>query len=528
MKKGIIIGGLLCVGVVGAAYGLRGFRISNAWLDGKYEEVKRGSMTIPVSSSGTIESNKLVEIKSKASGEVSKVYVVEGQMIKAGDLLVELDPIDEQRNVNRAQAELDRVRATYQQTLIRLDEAKKNRPLDVAVAEQMLVQAASSYEQSKIEHDKLKDVTDKTDIECRRVNASLQSAQAAWERAKVDLERSKNNLPIQISSAEEDVKVAKAVVDSSEESFQDTKQRLTETKIYAPGDGMVYSIKVRRGEIVQSGKTSLTGGTALMYVADISRMYVIAQVDEADIGSVRKIAPDFARPGATRLVTDEELHAACPKPPPEALDEEASAHSGKSGESADSDGKTLTQTTPEPAATPPADKADDADAVAEPDDAELRKAAEEKAASLVGHRVRITVEAYQTEDFEGIIERILPEPKRLQNVVTFDVRIRLLGNDLQRLLGLEADVQFTADRVDSALLVKNEALASEGKDCFVYVPWRESDSEPWGEKKVPVVIGVTDGSRTHIRSGLKEGERVWVKRPQKTDREKKDEKAKSA
>jgi len=511
MKKGIIIAVIASFVVVGAAYGLRGLRMSNAWLDGKWEDVSRGDLIIPVSSSGTVESNKLVEIKSKASGEVAVIPVVEGQMVKTGELLLQLDPIDEQRNVNRAQAELDRARATHNQALIRLDEAKRNRPIDVSVAEQLVSQSAATYEQAKIDHDKLEGVSDKTDLEVRRVKASLQSYQAAWEKTKMDLERAKNNQPIQINSAQEDVAVAKAVVDSAEEALNDAKQRLTETKIYAPVDGMVYSMRVRTGEIVQSGKTSLTGGTALMYIADISKMYVIAQVDEADIGSVRKIAPEFARPGRTRLVTDDELMKTCPNPPPKPTDRDASATKEKAVEPKAAEASA--------AQTPPAGDSSAEKAANESDEEAARRVAEEKVAGLVGHRVRVTVEAYKSEDFEGIIERILPEPKRLQNVITFDVRIRLIGSDLQRLLGLEADVQFTADRVEHVLLVKNEALFSEGKECFVYIPFRESSSDPWDEKKIPVEIGVTDGNQTHVRTGLKDNDRVWVKRPQKTERE---------
>ncbi|MEE8170952.1 MAG: HlyD family efflux transporter periplasmic adaptor subunit [Phycisphaerae bacterium] len=479
MKK-LFIGLIVAAGIiVVSVWGLRGLRLKS-FLDGKDEQVIRGDLVIPVAASGSVEANELVEIKAKASGEVQAIHVVPGQMVQKDELLAELDPVDEKRNVQRTQAAYDRAASMFEQSKIRLEENKQNRPLDATMAEERLAQMDAQLEQAQIEFDRLQDISDKTEIETRRVANNLASAKAVRDQAQAEFDRATNNVDLAIGLAEQDVAVAKAAMDVAKQDLDDANQRLSETKIHAPLDGMVYSIRVRRGEVIQSGKTSLTGGTALMYIADVSRMYVMAQVDEADIGAVTKIAPDFARPGKTRLVTDEELIASAPLPP-----------IGTIG---------------------------DADAEA--------AAAEEiqvETPDLTGRRVKVSVDAYRDDDFEGIIERILPEPVQIQNVVTFKVRIRVLGSNLHRLMGLEADVQFTADRVSGALLVKNEALVSEGKDVYVYVPFRDSESDPWFEKKIPVEIGLTDGTFTHIREGLDEGARVWVKRPRLTQRERKRE-----
>lgn len=478
MKK-LIVAGMALAGVVALVAWGRNFRLANPWLDGKMEKVVRGDLVIPVSASGSIQANKQVEIKSKASGEVAKIHVVAGQMVKAGDILLELDPIDETRNVDRAQAETDRANAAHEQAVIRLDEARRNRPLDVEVAEALRDQAAVQVEQAQIEHDKLAGVQAKTEIEVRRVTANLNNAKANLKRAEAELGRARNNETIMVRSAEEDVAAAHAVLDSAQKALDEAKQRLIETKLYSPIDGLVYSIRVHEGEIVQGGKSTLMSGTPLMYLADVSRIYIIAQVDGSDIGAVRKISPEFARPGQTREVSYEELISAAPLPP--ASPPRAGGTNGDE---------------------PPAAS----DEIDQP-----------RVDSLVHQRVRISVGA---DAYEGIIERILPEPRTVSNVITFDVRILLVGDDLYHLLGLDGDVQFTADRVNGVLKVKNEALVSEGKDVFVYVPWRENESATWDEKKVPVTIGMTDGNDTHIVTGLKEGDDIWVKRPQKTDREK--------
>lgn len=486
-KMYLLIG--LAVMVAAGVWFVPKFRLPNLWLDGKWEEVVVGDLEIPVSASGTVVGEDLVEIKPKASGEVTEILVKEGMMVHAGDLLVKLDPVDETRNLERAQADLDRAEAAWEQSKIRLDEAQKNRPLDINMAQARVAQMAASMKQAELEVRKLKDVSDKTEIEVERATANFNGAKATYDQAVVDLDRAKNTSPIAIRTAEQDVKVAKAVFDMAVKTVDETRLRLKETNIFSPIDGMIYAIRIAKGNIVQSGKTSLTGGTPLLTIANNTKMYVVAQVDEADIGSVRKIAPAFARPGQTRIVSDEELLAAPPS-------------------------RNNAEPTPRSAASAPSTQPN-------PEDVALARNAE---AALVGQRVSVTVEAYRDETYEGVIERILPEPRSVSNVVTFDVRIRLIGADLQKLQGLQADVQFTSDRVLNVLKVKNEALVSEGKECFVYVPFRESDNVPWDEKKVAVKIGLTDGTFTQIREGLQKGERVWVKRPVKTEEEKAKEK----
>ena len=67
-----------------------------------------------------------------------------------------------------------------------------------------------------------------------------------------------------------------------------------------------------------------------------------------------------------------------------------------------------------------------------------------------------------------------------------------------------------------------DALFSEGRDVFVYVPHRKKETDPWGEEKKPVKIGKTDGTFTQIISGIEAGQEVWVKRPKLTEKEQKE------
>ncbi|GMU35717.1 MAG: efflux RND transporter periplasmic adaptor subunit [Planctomycetia bacterium] len=460
MSRKLIIGGgvvvLICLGF----YALSRASISNAWLDGEKDQAKLGNLIIPVTATGTVQANRFVTIKSKASGQVSKIHVVEGQMVEAGQVLVELDPVDEKRRLESSQADLDRAQSVFEKTKIALENQQLDLPLQTAQAESRLLDAASRFEDAEFKWNKMRQYLESDvagDVEGVTTKATYLAAKAAKQLAEADLERARNNERIVLHSAEQDVIQAEASATSAQKLVDEAKLRLDETTVRARNDGMVYNIVVQQGEMIQSGTSGFTGGTPIMTLADVSSVYVMAQVDEADIGAIRKIAPDYARPGTSTMLSDEE-------------------YSRRAGE---------------------------------------------RLKEMEGKGVEVTVEAYRAETYQGVIERILPEPQRVNNALAFNVRVRLVGEDLKKLIGLQADLSFTTEKLQDVVLVKNDALFSEGRDCFVYIPIKKSSGR-WGEEKRPVKIGVTDGTYTEIVSGLKPDDEIWVKRPKETDREKRE------
>jgi HlyD family secretion protein len=447
-KKWILIGavGVILIGGV-LTLSMANISMSNTWLDGEQEKAIRGDLVIPVTATGTVEANKIIQIKSKAGGQVQKIYVVEGQIVQKDDILVELDPVDENRNVDLRQAELDRTRSACEKAKIALENQRRELPLQTDRAQARLDDAAFHWE--KMKEYKEKEISGEVEYVTTKSN---------FELADADLKTAKNNQEILLKSAEQDVAQAEATLRSAQKALDEAKQRQIETRVVARSDGMVYSILIREGEMIQSGTQTFTGGTLLMTMADVSAVFVRAQVDEADIGAIRKIAPDYARPGTTKKLSPEDY----------------------------------------------AQKAEDA------------------VKDLKGKAVEATVEAYRAENYKGVIERILPEPQKVNNALVFNVLVRLTGEDLKKLIGLQADLSFTTEKLPNVILVKNEALVSEGRDCYIYVPVRKSARSRWDEKKVPVKIGATDGTYTEIISGLKDGEMVWTKRPSRTEKEKKE------
>ena len=85
----------------------------------------------------------------------------------------------------------------------------------------------------------------------------------------------------------QDVVLAKADLESAQISLSIAQQRLDDTKVYAPIDGVVTERFVQTGQIISSGISNTGGGTPILTLSDLSRLFVLAYVDESDIGKVQ-------------------------------------------------------------------------------------------------------------------------------------------------------------------------------------------------------------------------------------------------
>lgn len=257
-------------------------------------KVRRGDIELRVEATGSVESNQDVEIKSKASGEVIKLpYDVSDRVPayvpgenEAEALLVRLDPVDEDRTVQRAKAEADAAKARVDQAAASLKIAQADlaaaRPRAAAriASAQARADLAELTKTRTIELQKslaaTQDEVDRVVIEAKVAQADLKLAET--ERTALA------SLELAVKLREADVELAQAGLDAAQVSLADSRQRLAETKIYSPIAGVVTRREVEIGQIIASGILNVAGGTTLMTVSDLSRMYVVAVVDESDIG----------------------------------------------------------------------------------------------------------------------------------------------------------------------------------------------------------------------------------------------------
>jgi multidrug resistance efflux pump len=252
--------------------------------------VERKSIKLQVESTGRIVSNLDVEIKCKASGEVITLPFDISDRVAKDDLVAELDPADEERNVQKANV-------TLSASVARLAKAK----LNLEIAQDDLANAKARAE---VDHDtavtRSRDARAKTDRvqqlydqklasqeEYETAETAAQKAEADLTNASIRLEELKTD-EAALELKRQDLRLAESDVESARINLSTIEQRLTDTKVYAPIDGIVTGREVQIGQIISSGISNVGGGTTILTLSDLSRLFVLAYVDESDIGRIEQ------------------------------------------------------------------------------------------------------------------------------------------------------------------------------------------------------------------------------------------------
>lgn len=234
-KIGLFVG--LLVAVVVAVSALSAARRSGRATEVRIEPVTKRDLVAVVTASGKIEANSQVDISSDITGRIVKLTVREGDMVKKGQLLVQIDPSQYQSVVQRTEALLQSSQAGLMQVKANRDHTK--RQLDRA-------------------------------LEIRRSNANLISAEA--------VEQAQNAYDVALATYQSN----ESVVDQARAQLQEAKDNLAKTRIYAPIDGRVTRLAVEEGEVAVPGTFSRETGL-LMRVADMSGILAKVDVDETDV-----------------------------------------------------------------------------------------------------------------------------------------------------------------------------------------------------------------------------------------------------
>ncbi len=191
------------------------------------EKVTRATIAVAAEASGVLEPIRVVEVKSKASGEALEVAAETGDRVEVGALLAKIDPRDVENAYQQAAADLEAARVKA-----RITRAQRER-LEALHKTQVVTQQ---------------------ELELAVEQAA--NAQAALVRAQTNL--------------------------------QLAQERRRDVTIRAPIAGTLLERHVEPGQIIASATSNVSGGTVLFKMADLSSMQVRARVDETDIG---KIAP---------------------------------------------------------------------------------------------------------------------------------------------------------------------------------------------------------------------------------------------
>lgn len=188
--------------------------------------VERRDIVLDATASGTVEPINVVEVKSKSSGQITRMTVETGSLVNPGELLVQLDTRDVQNQYDQAKADLDAAEAR-----LKVTEAQKKRSDELF---QQRIITAQEHETSQLDY---------------------ANAQAATVRART--------------------------------SADIALQRLEDATVKAPVYGTVIEKTVSLGQVITSATSSASGGTTILKMADLSKVRMRALFNETDIGSVQ-------------------------------------------------------------------------------------------------------------------------------------------------------------------------------------------------------------------------------------------------
>jgi len=257
---------VIVVILAGATIGLTAALRSNHQIDpSKLAAVERGDIARSVVATGKIEPLAKVEIKSKASGIVQRIYHDYGDTVKQGQVLVDLDKEQLQASVNEAQASLLAAQAAVQSA-----EATYQRNVVDAEGPDLPFLKEALERDRKLAADGLV------------ASSALDDADKAYQIAlnkQMSAQRS-----VAVSKA--DVARAKAQVAQAQASLDRVEEDLRNSTVVSPMDGIVLSRDVEVGDAVSSILVLGSQATLVMTLGDMSTVYVLGKVDQADIGKV--------------------------------------------------------------------------------------------------------------------------------------------------------------------------------------------------------------------------------------------------
>jgi HlyD family secretion protein len=356
----------------------------------KLGKVTRGDVARSVVATGKIQPITKVEVKSKASGIVEKLYVDINNVVKKGQQLAQLDQEEIQAQVAAQRAQLASAEANVSTLQANIEQDKVNA-------------AAPDLPMYKATLDRNLEMQKEGIVSKQALDDANKDYLAALTR------RDSSRAQIGVDSAK--LKQARAQVMQSQASLKQLEEQQGYTTIGAPMDGVILSRDVEIGDAVSSILVLGSTATLVMTEGDTTEVYVQGKVDEADIAHV-----------------------------------------------------------------------------------------------YMGQPARIKVESFRDRMFYGKVTKIAPMGVEKDNVTTFEVRVSINNPGGELKANMTANAEIMLDEHKGVLTVpENAVIYDNQKNASVQVP-DKGQKDGW--RKVPVKVGLSNGSLTEVVSGLKEGDQV--------------------
>jgi HlyD family secretion protein len=248
----VLVGGAIVIIVAATVAGGLWFKKKDA-VAVTAEQIQSRTLTAIVSASGTIQPKRSVNISADTIGRVTQLAVQEGERVKAGQFLLQIDPKSLQTAVNRGVASLDIERSALGAARVAVQTAQAN--LELA-------------------------------------NETLQRQKQLWSEqltTKESLDKAQNDVAVartEVAARQADVNTQAQRIRQEQASLASARYDLSKVTISSPIDGIVTRRNIEEGEMVLVG-TMNNAGTVLLTIADMSVIQAEVQVDETDIPNLR-------------------------------------------------------------------------------------------------------------------------------------------------------------------------------------------------------------------------------------------------
>ena len=285
----MIVGGLLALGLIGGVgwWTLRGDD-SGVSADALVR-VARGQLEVVVAETGRIEPLTKSDIKSKVAGQVLAVRVKEGQAVKKGEVLLELDPTDFKRQLAQAEADRAMVAAELAQLVAGA------RREDLAESRAMLAEARARARRAAEEKARAAKALAVGSLTPREWD--IARAEAAESEASVHASESKL-ARLRAGARPEELAQARARLRKADVAYEAARDQLAYAVLRAPIDGTVIHRGIEIGEMVTPGVSETGDRKPLLTVADLSRLVVESDINQIDVGKL-----DLGLPVSIRVDT---------------------------------------------------------------------------------------------------------------------------------------------------------------------------------------------------------------------------------
>ena len=227
----------IVVVALGGMFALSAAKRGNKATEVRLEAVEPRDLVAAVTASGKLEAQTQVDISADITGRITEIGVKEGELVRKGQFLLQIDP------------------AQYLSVVTRLEG-------QVASANASLAQARTNRDQAKRSRDR--------SVEIQRINKDLIAAETV-EQAVQTYDVSEANLL-----------AAQAGVDQARAALKEARSNLEMTRLVSPIAGRVVRLAVEAGEVAVPGTFSRETGL-LMTIADLSVVLAKVKVDETDV-----------------------------------------------------------------------------------------------------------------------------------------------------------------------------------------------------------------------------------------------------